>query len=127
MTWYQFQVDASGIQNQEFLNSSYYADLTVYLPKGFTLNSTFNYSLFTGGGISGSQGFPLLSAYLGKTFLKADRGELRLTAFDLLNQNTGISRTTDVNYLQESRYNTLSRYFMLSFTYKFIALSKGKK
>jgi hypothetical protein len=37
--------------------------------------------------------------------------------FDLLNQNVGISRTTNQNYVEDSRITNLQRFFMLSFTY----------
>lgn len=111
-------------QNQQFLNSSYYAEATAYLPKGFTVNGEFQYNIYSGASFAQSQTVPLLKAYVAKTFLKAQRGELRVNAFDILNQNRGISRSSDINYLQETRYNTLSRYFLLSFTYKIVAIGK---
>lgn len=111
-------------QNQQYLNSSYYAEATAYLPKGFTLNGEFSYNIYSGASFAQSQTVPLLKAYVAKTFLKAQRGELRLNAFDILNQNRGISRSSDINYIQETRYNTLSRYFLLSFTYKIVAVGK---
>lgn len=49
--------------------------------------------------------------------LKFNRGELKLSARDLLNQNIGISRNTNNNYIEDSRYLTLKRFFLLSFTY----------
>lgn len=118
----QYELDAS--RDQTYLNSSYYGELTLYFKKGFTVNSEFNYNIYSGGGFAQNTTVPLLKANVGKTFLKADRGELRLSAFDILNQNAGIDRTTQVNYLEESRYNTLGRYFMLSFTYKIVTVGK---
>ncbi|MEL6853332.1 MAG: hypothetical protein AAFP92_32780, partial [Bacteroidota bacterium] len=46
-----------------------------------------------------------------------NRGELTLAAYDILNQNIGFSRTSQLNYIQEERITSLARYFMLSFTY----------
>jgi hypothetical protein len=51
-------------------------------------------------------------------FLKDQRGELKLTVFDILNTNTGIQQNVDVTYVEIQRYNTLKRYVMLGFTYK---------
>ncbi|MCB9230899.1 MAG: outer membrane beta-barrel protein [Bacteroidia bacterium] len=119
-----YTLDAN--RNQSYLNHKYYMDVTVYLPKGFTLNSEFEYNLYTGGGFAQNTSYPLWKAYVGKTFLKGERGELRLSAFDILNRNLGFDRSTSINYLEQTNYNTLSRYVMLSFTYKFLTLEKGK-
>jgi hypothetical protein len=54
---------------------------------------------------------------LGYKFLKNKQAELRLTAFDLLEQNTNISRSITETYLEDVRANNLQRYFMLTFTY----------
>ena len=44
-------------------------------------------------------------------------GKLRLSVKDLLNQNIGINRNANQNYVEDSRVNTLRRFFLLSFTY----------
>jgi hypothetical protein len=59
---------------------------------------------------------PLWNASLSKQVLRFNRGELRLTVNDILNRNTGISRSTNQNYIEDSRVNTLKRFFLLSFT-----------
>ena len=46
----------------------------------------------------------------------------KLSVFDLLDQNVGISRTSNQNYIEDSRVKNLQRFFMLSFTY---SLSKN--
>ena len=54
----------------------------------------------------------------GKKFLKNQRGELRLTIFDLLKQNQSITRTFGDNGLTiDQTNNVLTQYFMLTFTY----------
>ena len=60
---------------------------------------------------------PLWNASISKLFLRYNRGELKLTAFDLLNQNIGISRTSNSNYIEDRKVVTLQRYFLLSFTF----------
>jgi hypothetical protein len=61
--------------------------------------------------------FTLWNAYLSKSLLKNKRGEVRVTAYDLLNQNTGIDRSASGNYVQDTRYLVLKQYFMITFTY----------
>ncbi|MEK7198318.1 MAG: hypothetical protein AAB212_00135, partial [Bacteroidota bacterium] len=37
--------------------------------------------------------------------------------FDLLNQNVSVTRTVSANQIIDTKMNTLTRYFMLTFTY----------
>ncbi|TWR25546.1 outer membrane beta-barrel protein [Mucilaginibacter achroorhodeus] len=58
----------------------------------------------------------LLSTYVEYQFLKNHLAVLRFQAFDLFNQNTGVSRVVSGNQIIDTRSNRLGRYFMLSFT-----------
>jgi hypothetical protein len=59
-------------------------------------------------------------------FLKEDKGQLKLSVYDLLNQNISVSRTTRENYIQDNQTTILRRYFLLTFTYN-IRNFKGAK
>ena len=61
----------------------------------------------------------LLNAGLGYKFLKFRQAEIQLTAFDLLNQNRSFWQSTFDTYVQSTRTNVLSRYFMFRFSYTF--------
>ncbi len=50
-------------------------------------------------------------------FLKENRGQLKLSAFDLLNQNNQVQRSVAENYINDIETTVLKRYFMLTFTY----------
>lgn len=65
------------------------------------------------------------NASVGVKMLK-DKGLLKLKVFDLLNQNTSVSRYTSQDYLQDTENLVLEQYFMLSFTYK-VNKFKGSK
>ena len=58
----------------------------------------------------------IINTYLEKQFFKNKNGTLRLQAYDLLDENTSVSRNVTANSIVDSRSNRLSRYFMLSFT-----------
>jgi len=75
-------------------------------------------------GLSGgyNTNYVLWNAGVGKKFLKNQKGELRLSVYDILDQNTNVSRTYSETYIQDSKVNTLKQYFMLTFTFSF---SKG--
>jgi hypothetical protein len=59
----------------------------------------------------------LLNVGFAKQFLKNKAAELRLTVYDLLNQNVAIQRTVNENYVQDIQTKTLTRYVLLTFTY----------
>ena len=58
----------------------------------------------------------IINTYLEKQFFKDKRASLRFQGFDLLNENTSVSRSVTGNVITDSQNNRLSRYFMLSFT-----------
>ena len=87
------------------------------LPKGFFFSTDFTYTINNQLGAGYNENIPIWSASISKQVLKFNRGELKLRATDLLNRNVGINRSSNQNYVEDSRYNTLRRFFLLSFTY----------
>ncbi|MFD0764278.1 outer membrane beta-barrel protein [Mucilaginibacter lutimaris] len=79
---------------------------------GYNLTQTFN----SGFSSTVKANPTLLSTYVEYQFLKNHLAALRLQAFDLFNQNTGITRSVSGNQIIDTRTNRLGRYFMLSFT-----------
>jgi hypothetical protein len=67
----------------------------------------------------------VINTYVEQKFLKQQRGTIRLQAFDLLNQQTNVSRTVSESMVTDSRTNRLGRYFMLLVTYKFQKFAMG--
>ncbi|TDS08450.1 outer membrane receptor protein involved in Fe transport [Sphingobacterium paludis] len=67
----------------------------------------------------------IVNTYIEKRMLKGNRGALRLQAFDLLNEQTNISRTVTDIQISDSRVNRLGRYFMLQFTFKLQKFASG--
>ena len=87
--------------------------------KGLVLLSEWNYTYNTGLSSSINQNILLWNAGIGYKFGKDRAFDLRLTAFDLLEENTSVTRTTTDTYFDDSRTNILQRYFMLTLTYNF--------
>jgi hypothetical protein len=54
-----------------------------------------------------------------KKFFKKGQLELKLTLYDILNQNTGYSRTARGNTISQESYNTIRRYGMLNVVWNF--------
>ena len=42
-------------------------------------------------------------------------------------RKNNVSRTVTANYIDDSRYNSLTRYFMITFSYKFNTFGKGNQ
>jgi vacuolar-type H+-ATPase subunit D/Vma8 len=53
----------------------------------------------------------------GKKILKDQKGELKLSVFDLLKQNRSINRNVTGEYIEDVQNQVLQQYFMLTFTY----------
>ena len=83
---------------------------------GSTWTFSYDYTKSIYYGYTGSTNPNILNTYIEKKFLKQNVGSLRLSAFDLFNQNTGFSNTQNGSYITETQSNRLGRYFLLSFT-----------
>ncbi len=104
--------------NTNFLQQTYNIEANFYLPFGFVMNNGFNYIVNTGRADGFNTRVPFWNASLAKSFLKNKRGELKFSAFDLLNRNVGVNRSVSQNFIEDSRYNVLQRYFLLTFTFR---------
>ncbi len=103
--------------DQTNITQTFTIDATYQMKYGFTLSSSINIDRFQGLSSGFNSTIPIWNAYLAKTVFKNKKGEIRLAANDILNQNVGISRTTDINFVEDTRALSLARYFLLSFTY----------
>ncbi|MBL0268282.1 MAG: TonB-dependent receptor [Chitinophagaceae bacterium] len=100
-----------------FFSQDYNASFDWQLPKGFFFATDFNYTINSQRAAGFNIKVPIWNASISKQILKFNRGEIKLSARDLLNKNVGISRNTNNNYIEDSRVLTLRRFFLLSFTY----------
>lgn len=113
----QTQYSLPSAVDVNYFSHRYSTEIDWQLPKNFFLSTDFTYTVND----QLSQGFnarvPFWNASISKQFLRFNRGELRLRAFDLLKQNLGVSRTSNQNYIEDLRQVNLQRFFLLSFTY----------
>lgn len=84
----------------------FFKDMTVGYNLSKTVNSGFDNSII--------QNPTILGAHVEYRFLKGNAARIRFEAFDLLDQNTGISRDVFDNIIIDRQTNRLGRYFMLS-------------
>ncbi|HEU4859072.1 MAG TPA: outer membrane beta-barrel protein, partial [Chitinophagaceae bacterium] len=109
--------------NNNYLTQDYGVDIGWQLPKNFYLSTDFRYTISS----QRSEGFnakvPLWNAAFSKLFLKYNRGEMKISVYDLLNENQSIVRNTNSNYIEDQNNRVLKRFFLLSFTYSLNKMS----
>ncbi len=103
--------------NLDYFSLILSTDFTWYSKSGWIFSPDFSYTYYGGRSQGYNTSVPLLNVGFAKQFLKNKAGELRLTVFDLLNQNVSIQRSATENYVQDIQTKTLTRYFLLTFTY----------
>ena len=106
-----------GQENVNYWNQEYSLDMNIYFPHGFSLASEFTFTRNTGYANGYNTDVALWNAGLVKQLFKNKKGEIKAQVFDILNQNVGISRNANQNYIEDVATKILSRYFLLSFTY----------
>lgn len=96
-------------------NISFTGDLN--LPGGITISSNASYTW----GAGRTKGYDInpimLHASISKSLFSHQQGLIRLQGFDLLRQNTNITRNIQANYIEDVKTNTLEQFFIVGFSY----------
>lgn len=100
---------------------------TYYTPIGIVLASDVRYTASTGYSAGYDTKTWMWNASISYQFLKNKQATIAAKAYDLLNQQSNIRRTINANYTDDLEYNSLTRYFMFSFTYRFNTFGKGNE
>jgi hypothetical protein len=116
-----FSIANSSVQPQ--LNNHYRVQtaglqLNLISKNGWFLQNDVNNQSYSGLSAGFNQNYWLWNAGVGKKFLKNNAGELKLSVFDLLKQNRSITRNVTESYIEDVQNQVLTRYFMLTFSYK---------
>lgn len=105
-------------QNDNYVSQSAGISLNLLSKKGTFFQNSLSNESYSGLANGFNQSYWLWNVALGQKFLKSQRGELKLSVFDLLKQNKSITRDVTESYIQDVRNQVLQQYFMLTFTYK---------
>ncbi len=104
-------------QDNRYLNQRSEASLVWTFGPGIVFRTDLTHQLYTGLSEGFNQNFALWNASIGKKFFKNDQGELTFQVFDILGQNTSVSRNVTETFIEDVTTQVLQRYFMLSFRY----------
>ncbi len=114
------------------LQSSYYthrANLgtTVYWPGNFSWDNDVAYSYNSRTSPGFKKGVMLWNMGLAYDFFKDKHAQVKLSAYDLLRQNTSVRRSITELYIDDYQTDIVEQYFMLTFTYNISKFgAKGK-
>lgn len=121
----EVQNSAQPQANNSYFNHNTSVKLNYILLKRIVINTDFN--LYNYVGLSGGfdRNYALWNGYAGYKFGKNRSFEAKVSVFDILNQNTSISRTINSTYTEDSRTLVLRRYAMVTLTYNFKRFKDG--
>jgi hypothetical protein len=108
---------ASVPQAQQYFNQTYSAETSLTILKNWALNGTFDYMIYDSKTTGFNQALPLLNLSLSRFILKAQSGEIKLGVVNVFDKSMSVSQQANVNYLEQTTYNNIGRYIMVSFTY----------
>lgn len=111
------QYASSSAQDQKYFNKTYTAETNVTILKNWQLNGEFNYYMYDSKTTGFSQAIPLLNVSVSRFLFKAQSGEVKIGVINALDKSLSVSQSSSVNYLEQTTYNNLGRYIMVSFTY----------
>ncbi len=94
---------------------------------GFTLTANATYKQYLGITNDFNDQYIFCSAYLGRKFLRDNRGELNIGINDIFNQNVAFSRSVSTNYTQNLTNSSIGRYVSFNFIYNIRHFGKMKR
>ncbi|MCD8385991.1 MAG: outer membrane beta-barrel protein [Bacteroidales bacterium] len=100
---------------------------TYYTPFGLVLATDLNYTATSGYGEGYNTNEWMWNASISYQMLRDKSLTVSVSAYDLLQQRSNVQRTVNASYIQDALYNSLTRYFMFSVSYKFNTFGKGNE
>jgi hypothetical protein len=104
-------------QNQRFFNNSVQSNMVLQLPKLIFFTTDFNYTHFKNNKLGFNQHVPILNLSTYKVVGKNKKSEIRLSLYDAFKRNVRVNQNAFQNVISSSISQTLSRYFMVTYTY----------
>jgi len=85
--------------------------------KGFFVQNNVTYQNYSGISSNITDQYTLLNFNVGKRLFKNKSGEIKLSCYDILDENKSLNRSVTDTYIEDSNTDVLRQYYMLSFTY----------
>ncbi|MGI6219654.1 MAG: TonB-dependent receptor [Bacteroidaceae bacterium] len=131
--WFEFRVNGSvsynkvtnntqTTNNRETFDYRAGASTNINLPWEIYVSTDCNYTHRHGYSAGLQNNMVMWNAQISKSFLKNNAATIRFKIYDILREQSNVSRSISAITITDTEYNTLGSYFMFNFVYKFNTL-----
>lgn len=127
---YNFQTTHNTVMTASNRNVHTYGGMfngTYSAPFGLVISTDLTYSQTSGYAAGYDTKQWLWNASIAYQFLKGKAASIQLSVFDILQDRKTVNRNVTANYIEDVAYNSLTRYGMVTFTYRFSTFKKGEE
>ncbi|NML24055.1 outer membrane beta-barrel protein [Pseudoflavitalea sp. G-6-1-2] len=103
--------------NNRYFNQNYSTDVSYNIISDLRIESSFDYSVYSGRSDGFNQAIPLWDASAVWTIGKKKNAELRFGIVDILNKNSNVNRSITELSIVDTYSQILRRYYMVTFAY----------
>ncbi len=108
---------SQNVASNEYFVHNVNARFNWIIKERLVINSTYSVNAYAGLGSGYNQTIMLWNGGIGYKLLKKKQLELRVSVFDILNNNNSITRNVTESYIEDVKSNVLNRYYMVTLTY----------
>ena len=102
-------------------------DGTYSAPFGLVISTDLRYSTTSGYSAGYNSDQWIWNGSIAYQFLREKQAALTISVYDILGQRKNIFRNVTGEYIEDAFYNSLGRYGMVTFTYRFNTFKKGEQ
>ena len=127
---YGYQLTHNTMQNSSDRNVHTWGAMfngTYSSPFGLVISTDLNFSSTRGYSTGYNTNQWIWNGSIAYQFLRNKEASIQISVYDILGQQKNIMRTQTASYIQDAIYNSLGRYGMLTFTYRFTTFAKGQE
>ena len=127
---YNFQTTHNTVQTNNDRNVHTYGGQfngTYSAPFGLVISTDLSYSATSGYSTGYDTKQWLWNGSIAYQFLRDKSAAVTLSVYDILGQRKSVYRNVTGNYIEDVAYNSLTRYGMITFTYRFTTFKKGEQ
>ncbi len=127
---YSFQNTTNTVQTASDRNIHTWGGMfngTYSAPFGLVISTDLSYSTTSGYAAGYNSRQWRWNGSMAYQFLSEKQASITLSVYDILGQQKNVFRNVTANYIEDAIYNSLGRYGMLTFTYRFNTFKKGEQ
>ena len=127
---YSFQTTANTVTSANNRNIHTWGgmfDGTYSAPFGLVISTDLRYSTTSGYSAGYNSDQWIWNGSIAYQFLREKQAALTISVYDILGQRKNIFRNVTGEYIEDAFYNSLGRYGMVTFTYRFNTFKKGEQ